>query len=294
MTQPANGQAPAASIVAVQGSITLETATAAAYLRAKAANPAMTIAPPLGGYRSFAMQAALKANPSAYGSSLRSSQIAAAGHSTHGYGTCVDIAAGNAWFQTNCGRFGFVRESPAGENNHYRFTAPTWAVAAAPVPANIRRPTVAVNTHVLPSVPSAKTGTIQKGVATAMSGFTKSALKDGTYNGSNLWYQVAATGNWALVNFFDNINGVTGVPEVPSPVDAPVPVVATPPAPVVTPPAPAPAPVVTPPASTQSHLPPLDPKIVLDPSHMEVPLPVVKKPVVPWYVLLLQAIFAKH
>lgn len=131
MTQPANGRAAANTLVTVQGAMQLETATAAAYLRAKAAG-GLTIAAPLGAYRSYAEQAALKANPAAYGSSLKSSQIAGPGNSTHGYGTCVDIAAGNAWFQTHCGAYGFVRESPAGENNHYRYTAPTWAAASAP------------------------------------------------------------------------------------------------------------------------------------------------------------------
>lgn len=144
MTRPANGEAAASTLVGVQSgvykglayTIYLETATAAAYKKAEAAG-GLSIAPPLGGDRTMLDQEHLKANPSQYGSSMPASKIAAAGHSTHGYGDCVDILANNAWFQAHCGEYGFVRESPAGENNHYRYLYPTWAIATTPAEKNL-------------------------------------------------------------------------------------------------------------------------------------------------------------
>lgn len=137
MTEPANGQVPQSELVAVQSgtyagrayTIYLETATAAAYNKAAAAG-GLTIAAPLGGDRTLQDQINLKNDPPAYGANVPASAIGSPGYSTHGWGTCVDIAANNAWFQAHCGEYGFVRESPAGENNHYRYLSPTWASAA--------------------------------------------------------------------------------------------------------------------------------------------------------------------
>lgn len=136
MTRPVNGKCPTDALVLVQTgtykglpySIYLETATAAAFKQAQDAG-GLSISPPLGGDRSLLDQEHLKDEPGQYGSSLPQSKIAAPGTSTHGYGDCVDIQAGNAWFQVHCGAYGFVRESPAGENNHYRYLHPTWAEA---------------------------------------------------------------------------------------------------------------------------------------------------------------------
>lgn len=138
MTKPPNGKVPASALVTVQTGtykgrpyvIQLERAAAAALNEAQH-DHVISVYPPLGGNRSLVAQANLKANPAAYGSSLKPSQILYPGHSTHGYGTCVDIQAGNAWFAEHCHEYGFVRESPAGETNHYRYLHPTWA--AAPV-----------------------------------------------------------------------------------------------------------------------------------------------------------------
>lgn len=142
MGKPANGKVPTDALVVIETghyedrpyTSYAETATAAAYKRARTANPNMYLAPPLGAYRSIQDQTNLKNDPGAYGSSLPKSKIAAPGNSTHGWGTCVDVGPENAWFEAHCGEYGFVRESPAGENNHYRFTSPTWAPApVAPV-----------------------------------------------------------------------------------------------------------------------------------------------------------------
>jgi hypothetical protein len=136
MSRPANGQASPSSLVTVQTGtyagrpyvMQLERATAYAFADARA-DGGLSISPPLGANRSLDAQAKLKVNPSAYGSNLKPSQIRDPGFSTHGYGDCVDIGAGNAWFQQHCGDYGFVRESPAGESNHYRYLHPTWASA---------------------------------------------------------------------------------------------------------------------------------------------------------------------
>lgn len=136
MSRPANGQASPSSLVTVQTGtyagrpylMPLERATAYAFADARA-DGGLSISPPLGAYRSLDAQAKLKANPAAYGSNLKPAQLRDPGFSTHGYGDCVDIGAGNAWFQQHCSDYGFVRESPAGESNHYRYLHPTWASA---------------------------------------------------------------------------------------------------------------------------------------------------------------------
>lgn len=134
MTKPANGEVPASALALIQTgtykglaySIYLETATAGAVEKARA-DGGITLAPPLGGYRSILDQTHLKDEPGQYGSPLPQSKIGTPGYSTHGDGDCFDVLAGNAWFAAHCGEYGCVRESPAGENNHYRYLYPTWA-----------------------------------------------------------------------------------------------------------------------------------------------------------------------
>lgn len=275
MGKPANGRAADNTLVYVQGNIRLETATAAAYLAAKAAG-GLTISPPLGGYRSYQDQANLKADPAAYGSSLKSSQIAGPGNSTHGYGDCVDITANNAWFQTHCGSYGFVRESPAGENNHYRYLHPTWAT-----------PTVAVvDPNGLTADDIRRVATYLNGRATEFGAPTTTANTSGT-TGPRYWTLVQCAGaddglypqpaykidgipgpkTYELEQHYRELTiPVVAPPVVTPPVVVPDPPVVTPPVeptdpvvtvpvtsdPVVTTPTTGSTPVVTPPASGES------------------------------------------
>lgn len=197
MAKPKNGYVPSNALVIIETghyegrayTSYAETATAAAYNRARTANPDMYLSPPLGAYRSYEDQANLKAHPSEYGSSLPSSKIAGPGNSTHGWGTCVDIGPENAWFQTHSGEYGFTRKSPAGENNHYEFNAPTWAPAIAPV-ASYQRVAGSGGVNRRPLAKKAATpATVYKaGTVISMLGYVHGETV--TLNGitSDLWY----------------------------------------------------------------------------------------------------------
>lgn len=131
-----NGTVPASGLTAVQGSIELATDAAVAYLALKAAEPSISIATPLGGYRSLAQQAALKANPRAYGSSLPSSAIASAGSSSHGLGENVDLVGPSlaqriAWAHN----YGFVQRDAKNDPNCFHYTGTYHP--AAPVEHNL-------------------------------------------------------------------------------------------------------------------------------------------------------------
>lgn len=132
----ANGEVPSSQLTTVQGSIQLETATAAAWARMKlAASSAgvnLTIATPAGGYRSRAVQQDMRDNPERYNLNPSSSVgLAPVGQSTHGFGTRVDIgtSSGNSWAIANGASWGFVRSDfGSDDNNHYTYTgaiAPT-------------------------------------------------------------------------------------------------------------------------------------------------------------------------
>jgi len=211
MGKPANGQAPTNALVQVQSgtyaghayTIYLESATAAAYNRAKAAG-GLSIAPPLGGYRSLTDQANLKNNPASWGSSLPSSKIAAPGHSTHGYGDCVDIYQNNTWFQTHCGEYGFVRESPAGENNHYRFKSPTWAT---PIAANQRqvKSTALANIRNAPQATADDIGDVQPNQVITPLGY----VTGGSVSNISTWYVLAKDATTGKATQFTWAGGYT-------------------------------------------------------------------------------------
>lgn len=117
------------ALVQVQGLITLEPATAEAYLTMKAAarreGVIVEIPTPAGGYRSLYMQRDMHQRPWAYNLDPRSSiPIAPVGHSTHGWGDRVDIIVGKAreWAIEHAHEFGFVREFGAADPGHFMFT----------------------------------------------------------------------------------------------------------------------------------------------------------------------------
>lgn len=135
-----NGRLPSTSLVAVQGSIVLPTAAAASWLRFVAAARAAGYATPLitspaGGYRTYAMQVAMRANPSAYGVPA-GVPTAYPGTSVHGTTPgCVDISyrsrfgamvgTGNAAYSKNLDSLirlhGWYRSIPS-EGWHYQYS----------------------------------------------------------------------------------------------------------------------------------------------------------------------------
>jgi hypothetical protein len=104
-----NGYLPATALTNVQGSIQLENKTAQQYFAMKAAaaqvGVTINIATPAGGYRSWATQLDMRANPAKYNITPG---IIPGLPSEHGFGTCVDIASGLAWVKANGSRWGFT------------------------------------------------------------------------------------------------------------------------------------------------------------------------------------------
>lgn len=129
-----NGRLSAAELVSVDG-VQLSIPTANAYLRMQAAALAdgvkLWIARPIGGYRSFFVQGDMHTNPAQYGlSPVSTVPIAAAGLSSHGWGTCVDIGsfgagyqgdgeARAAWVLAHASAFGFKRQFGVADPNHF-------------------------------------------------------------------------------------------------------------------------------------------------------------------------------
>lgn len=130
-----NGRLTDAELVTVDG-VPLSEPTANAYLRMKAAFRKATgldfwIAKPIGGYRSYFVQADMKIHPELYGLNPASTvSIASAGYSTHGFGSRVDIGSfGSAfgtdgakradWLINHASEFGFHREFGDKDPNHF-------------------------------------------------------------------------------------------------------------------------------------------------------------------------------
>lgn len=239
MTQPENGHVPANALVTVQTgvfqnrnySIQLETATAAAFRKAQKAG-GLTISPDLGGNRDSAQQMDLHLHPAAHGSNLAPSQIRATG-STHGWGTCVDIAAGNAWFEAHCGDYGFVRESPAGETNHYRYLHPTWAPAVVLGPKQ-RLAVVLTDGFTGPGTDFSRSGApLQPDTVGNFTAFCHSpAGKGGVVGGIDVWY-LGTSGRWFWAGGFSIVDGsnltdLTAQFAEPSPVPVDIPTVPVP------------------------------------------------------------------
>lgn len=128
-----NGNVPASDLIAVEG-ILLERATATDYLAWKVAaaraGHIMLIAQPWGGYRPYAIQAAMRAaylahNYAAYNLSPPPSPVPApAGESRHGFGRAVDIAGAigpgtfRDWVRATAAQFGFHLWTTA-DANHF-------------------------------------------------------------------------------------------------------------------------------------------------------------------------------
>ena len=170
----ANGKLTSAELTLVQrGSMNIYLATTAA--RAWSAlkseydrthpGEALTIAAPVGGYRSYSVQADMHVNPSRYGLSAYSTiPIAPAGYSTHGDGMAVDIAGASlagprkTWLLKNASRFGFTRQFGDRDPNHYRHDGTT---AASITPTPIKEKKIMATNFVDTS--TYKNGAVQKG-----------------------------------------------------------------------------------------------------------------------------------
>jgi D-alanyl-D-alanine carboxypeptidase. len=125
----------------------------------------LTIAAPVGGYRSYSVQADMHVNPSRYGLSAYSTiPIAPAGYSTHGDGMAVDIAGASlagprkTWLLKNASRFGFTRQFGDRDPNHYRHDGTT---AASITPTPIKEKKIMATNFVDTS--TYKNGAVQKG-----------------------------------------------------------------------------------------------------------------------------------
>lgn len=126
-----NGYVPDEFLVEVEPGKFLERATAAAYLDAKRASVGLLrIASPAGAYRSYAVQADMKANPWRYGIDPDLAvNISAPGSSSHGFGTRVDLVKGPArvWADARLPGFGFRKEFGDKDPGHWQFLRPTFA-----------------------------------------------------------------------------------------------------------------------------------------------------------------------
>lgn len=134
----ANGRLQPAELTLVQPGIYLANSAAAVYLGLKTAGMPGGIATPIGGYRDYPTQAALKANPGAYNSSLPSSAIASAGNSTHGLGMRVDLVGGAAAWAIRWGGRAIFQRDPAGDPNCFTIDPSQWTPPAVAAPANQR------------------------------------------------------------------------------------------------------------------------------------------------------------
>lgn len=111
MTTPPYKDLPADQLVTVQGSIQLEKNTAAAWLEFKAAAKAeadiiITIAAPLGGYRSHAQDVDFHKNPAKYNKNPNIGLLPI-DYSVHRTGRCVDVVPWPTWVKNNAHRWGF-------------------------------------------------------------------------------------------------------------------------------------------------------------------------------------------
>jgi hypothetical protein len=135
-----NGRLAGGDLTSVQGSIQLGDGTAKAYLGLKRAvklhlDRTIRIAAPAGGYRSYAVQSAMrtaslhgtKADKAKWGlSSSSTAVLAEAGTSNHGLGICVDIVGTplDSAFFALAKTYGFTRPLQ-GDPNHFQYDGHT-------------------------------------------------------------------------------------------------------------------------------------------------------------------------
>lgn len=164
-----NGKLPATALTTVQGTIQLSTPTATAYRALAAAaktrlGRTISIATPEGGYRSYSVQAAMH-DAGAHGpASARikwglnpnsTVAIAAAGYSSHGLGTRVDVVGSpmDSAFLNLAKTYGFTREFGASDPNHFEHDGKT--AITAPKPAAAKKYVTVVKGNTLSGIAAA-------------------------------------------------------------------------------------------------------------------------------------------
>lgn len=216
-----NGRLTSAELTTVQGTIKLAKDTAVDFkaLKAAAAKKGvdLSIAKPLGGYRSLAQQAALKANPRKYGSGLPSSAIASAGYSTHGTGVNFDVVgAGALAFVKKYGKaYGFTQRDARNDPNCIHHTG---GVHAKPAPVALKATERKTN-HTAYSYTSPKRATKyraahhKKGEVITFVSYTDKGQKVGN---STRWYK-ASSGHFMPAYRFTE-NSTTGLTNLDTPI----------------------------------------------------------------------------
>jgi hypothetical protein len=144
-----NGYVPSSDLVTVQSGIQLSRPTANAWFAMAAAASAsgnrIGVASPAGGYRSYAVQADMRARPWLYNLNKQSTKsLARAGSSTHGYGTRVDVVGAVGWVIANGARWGFYREFGAADPNHFAHNGVTAITGTADVHLIERKDTMLI------------------------------------------------------------------------------------------------------------------------------------------------------
>lgn len=185
----ANGQLAASELMEAQPGIYLATYAAIVYLAMKNAGMPGSIAEPIGGYRDLATQRALKANPGAYNSSLKPSQIAAAGSSSHGLGQNMDLVGGAAQWAIAWGKpFGVTQRDAKNDPNCFHVTAGVYVPPAQQLAGNERATAVVVNGRTSDDTAGRITAKVAPHTVLTVRGFTHGQVI--TQNGitSDLWY----------------------------------------------------------------------------------------------------------
>lgn len=153
-----NGRLTASELTTVQAGIKLATKTAKrfALLKAEAKKKygwTIAIAPPGGGYRSFAVQGEMRL--ASMGNTALAAKwhlnphssvpLAKAGGSSHGFGTRMDIVGAplNGTFFALAAKYGFVREFGSADPNHFMDTG-TYKVTVA---TTVKAATVSKKTY---------------------------------------------------------------------------------------------------------------------------------------------------
>lgn len=197
---PQNGYVPSSALVEVESGLFLETATAAAYKRAKAENPSLNIARPGGAYRSWQMQYDMKHGiPSvAYWNLNPNSLVGLAnpGYSSHGLGICWDVIGGNSWMIANGPRLGFSRPFGDRDPNHWQYLYPTWAQAQPLSPTQRLVGAAGVRRRLEPTSQSAEAGEfLAGGTIGNFNGWIHGELVDDGRVKTDIWFR-GISGNW--------------------------------------------------------------------------------------------------
>lgn len=237
----ANGRLPASQLVSVDGvKLTRKTANAFLRMQHEAANSGIDLwIIKNGGYRSYATQVDMKQHPENYDlSKSAANKLAAPGYSTHGYGDRIDIGsfigARSVWLLKNAHRFGFTREFPTWDYNHFKHDGKTAITPMAEETLNSRQRKVGsggVNSRKTPESDGKLIKTYKAGEIITFIGYVRGDM----ISGNSVWFKHSSGAYFWSGGFTDksvgklpNLTPVTTTPPVV------VPPVTTPTTPVLT------------------------------------------------------------